>query len=272
MFDYSGKTVFVSGGTSGINRGIAEGFARAGARLFVISRKQDKVDDTVAALMELGAEADGASADVREIALVKEAFSKCAERFGDIDVLVSGAAGNFPSTANNLSSNGFRAVMEIDVLGTHHVMISAYPHLRKPGAAVINISAPQAYLAMTWQIHVCAAKAGVDMITRTLALEWGADGIRVNSVVPGPIKDTEGMARLAPIKNADEIVANEVPMRRMGTKDDIANMCMFLGSEAATYVSGTVIAVDGGWSLNMKGTMFDDMMKAFANQSKADAS
>ena len=118
--------------------------------------------------------------------------------FGDVDVLISGAAGNFPAAALDMSPNAFRSVVDIDLLGYYHVLRAAYPLLRKPGAVIINVSAPQAFLPMTLQSHVCAAKAGVDMMTRVLAIEWGADGIRVNSVVPGPIEGTEGMRRLAP--------------------------------------------------------------------------
>ena len=175
-FDYSGKTVFVAGGTSGINLGIAKGFAEAGANLFVISRSEDKVATAVEELQSTGAEAAGRSADVRDFDAVKASFEACADQFGEIDVLVSGAAGNFPARANDISSNGFRAVLEIDVLGTHHVMTAGYDHVTKPGGSIINISAPQAVVAMTGQSHVCAAKAGVDMITKTLALEWGPAG------------------------------------------------------------------------------------------------
>ena len=261
-FDYAGRTVFVAGGTSGINLGVALGFARAGAAVFVISRKPGKVAAAVAELQAAGARAAGASADVRDIDAVKAAFVACADEFGLIDVLVSGAAGNFPARALDISSNGFRAVLEIDVLGTHHVMTAAFPHLKRPGASIVNISAPQALVAMTGQAHVCAAKAGVDMITRTLALEWGKDGIRVNSVIPGPIDGTEGMARLAPGPQARARIERAVPLGRMGTPDDIAKMCLFLGSDMASYVSGAVIPVDGAWHLNIAGTRLDPLLDA----------
>lgn len=264
MFDYSGKTVFVAGGTSGINLGVAEGFARAGAHLFVMSRSKDKVDAAVAQLQVIGAQAAGTTADVRDAEAVRAAFAAAHGTFGDIDVLVSGAAGNFPARANDISSNGFRAVLEIDVLGTHHVMTAAWPLLRKPGASVINISAPQAFVAMTGQAHVCAAKAGVDMITRTLALEWGPEGVRINSVVPGPIDGTEGMRRLAPTPEAMEAVRQSVPMKRVGVPQDVANLCLYLGSDYANYVSGNVIAVDGAWSLNIPGTSLDPVLDRIA--------
>lgn len=255
--DFSGKSVVVIGGTSGINRGIAELFAEHGARVAVASRRQDKVDDTVASLERLGAEATGFTADVREYKEIETGLAAVHGRFGDFDVVVSGAAGNFPALANDLSWHGFKAVVDIDLHGTFHVMKAVFPHLRKPGACVINISAPQSYVPMKAQVHVNAAKAGVDMVTRTLAQEWGPDGVRVNSVVPGPIDGTEGMARLAPDENMRRRVRDGVPLRRMGTPQDVGNACLFLASDLGSYVSGAILPVDGGWSQGGCGGMSD---------------
>jgi NAD(P)-dependent dehydrogenase (short-subunit alcohol dehydrogenase family) len=248
--DFADKVVVVIGGTSGINRGIAECYAAHGARVAVASRSRQKVDDTVASLQRLGARAMGFAADVREPEALEAGLQAVHDSFGDFDVVVSGAAGNFPAMANQLSWNGFRSVVDIDLRGTFHVMKGIFPHLRKPGASVINISAPQAFLPMKAQVHVCAAKAGVDMITRTLALEWGASGIRVNSVVPGPIDGTEGMARLMPGDDMRKRVAASVPLGRLGVPGDIASACLFLGSSLANYVTGIVMPVDGGWAQN----------------------
>ncbi|MEY8838096.1 SDR family NAD(P)-dependent oxidoreductase, partial [Cribrihabitans sp. XS_ASV171] len=127
---FAGKTVIVIGGTSGINRGIAEAFAATGARMAVASRSQDKVDDTVASLSALGAqEAIGTAFDVRDAGAVAEAMTGFHDRLGGFDVLVSGAAGNFPALAAEMSVNAFRSVIEIDLMGTIHVMKAAYPHL-----------------------------------------------------------------------------------------------------------------------------------------------
>ena len=257
--DFTGKVVVVVGGTSGINRGIAECFATHGAKVAVASRRQQKVDETVSALERLGAQAMGFAADVREPDALEAGMQSVHERFGDFDVVVSGAAGNFPALANDLSWNGFKTVVDIDLRGTFHVMKAIYPRLRRPGACVINISAPQSFLPMKAQVHVCAAKAGVDMITRTLALEWGPSGIRVNSIVPGPIAGTEGMARLAPDEETRRRALAGVPLGRFGLPADIGNACMFLGSELGSYVNGVVLPVDGGWAQTGCGGMSDDL-------------
>lgn len=247
-FDYTGRHVFVFGGTSGINLGIAQAFAQRGASVAVAGRKQEKIDAALALLASHGGAVNGYSLDVRQYDAVAAALAAQVAAHGPIDVLVSGAAGNFPALAEKLSPNGFKSVVDIDLLGTFNVLRAAYEHLRKPGASVINISAPQAQIPMAMQVHVCAAKAGVDMVTRTLAIEWGAVGVRVNSVIPGPIDGTEGMARLAPSEAARQAVIESVPMRRMGVPADIADACLFLGSSAARYVSGAVLPVDGGWA------------------------
>lgn len=257
MIDFSEKNVLVVGGTSGINRGVAEVFAAQGARVAVASRSQEKVDDTVRALKDMGSDAFGFTADVRDMSAVQDGVVAVHDRFGELDVVVSGAAGNFPALANDLSGNGFKSVVDIDLQGTFHVMKAIFPYLRKPGASVINISAPQAFIPMMAQVHVCAAKAGVDMVTRTLALEWGTAGVRINSIVPGPIDGTEGMARLAPNEAIRKKVADGVPLRRLGTPADIGKACLFLASDLADFVTGTVIPVDGGWSQNNCGGMSD---------------
>lgn len=246
-FDFTGAHVVVFGGTSGINLGIAESFAASGARLSVASRKPEKVEAAVARLRDLGAEARGAVCDVRDLAQVETAVAGFHDAFGAIDVLVSGAAGNFPAPAMGMSANAFRAVVEIDLIGTYHVMRAGFSRLRQPGACVINISAPQAQVPMVMQAHVCAAKAGVDLLTKSLALEWGPLGIRVNAIVPGPIRDTEGMARLAPSPAMQAKVDRSVPLRRQGGADEIGAAAMFLASDAAAYVSGVLLPVDGGW-------------------------
>ncbi|GGP76097.1 SDR family oxidoreductase [Shewanella ulleungensis] len=250
-FDYAGKNVVVVGGTSGINLQVAIAFAKAGANVAVASRNIDKVNAAVEQLKQANPQAQhvGVSFDVRDNEALTIGFNTIADAFGQIDVLISGAAGNFPASAAKLSNNGFKSVIDIDLIGSFQVLKQAYPLLARPGASIIQISAPQAYIAMPLQVHVCAAKAGVDMLTRTLALEWGVEGVRINSIVPGPISDTEGFNRLAPSDKLQQRVADSVPLKRNGKGQDIANAALFLASDMASYITGVVLPVDGGWSL-----------------------
>jgi NAD(P)-dependent dehydrogenase (short-subunit alcohol dehydrogenase family) len=246
---FAGRHVFVAGGSSGINLGIAQAFARSSARVTVMSRSLDKVQQAAEGLRALGAQALGISADVRDPEAVEAALRQSHAQFGDIDVLVSGAAGNFIAPAAQLSPNGFKTVIDIDLNGTFHVLRLAYPLLKKPGASVISITAPQGVNPTMYQVHACAAKAGIDMMTRVLAMEWGEVGVRVNAISPGPIEGTEGIRRLAPSSEALAGMLASVPLQRMGTLQDIADMALFLSSPQASYVTGAVIPVDGGSSL-----------------------
>ncbi|MHA7685506.1 SDR family oxidoreductase [Cupriavidus sp. PET2-C1] len=248
--DFKGRHVFVFGGTTGINFGIAEAFARQGASVTVASRKRENIEAACEQLAKLGGAVHGVCADVRDFDAVGQAFADSVQRFGPIDVLISGAAGNFLCEAKDMSSNGFRVVVDIDLVGTFHVLRQAYDHLRRPGATVINITAPQSFVPMRYQVHACAAKAGVDQLTRVLALEWGGDGIRINSISPGPIEGTEGFRRLmAPSEKERAAAIACVPLQRFGTVDDIANLALFLASPYAGYISGALIPCDGGGAL-----------------------
>jgi NAD(P)-dependent dehydrogenase (short-subunit alcohol dehydrogenase family) len=268
--DFTGKAVFVAGGTSGINLGIAEAFACCGARVAVASRSQARVDAAVARLENCGPEAAGFAADVRDYAAVETALSAAHDRFGPFDVLVSGAAGNFPASALGMSPNAFKAVVDIDLLGTFNVLRAAHRFLKRSGASVINISAPQSIQPMIMQAHVCAAKAGVDMLTRALAMEWGRDGIRVNAIIPGPIDGTEGMARLAPTPEAKRACAESVPLGRMGVAADVAKAALFLGSDLASFITGVVIPVDGGWVLSGAATYMAAVVPEFERVARKD--
>ncbi len=256
MFNFNQKNILVVGGTSGINRGIAEAFARAGANLAVVSRSQEKVDNTMQSLIALGsAKVAGRAVDVRDAEMLKNKIAELSDEIGKWDVVISGAAGNFPAFAMSMSANAFKSVIDIDLLGTFHVMQSVYPYLAKPGASIINISAPQSSIAMAAQVHVCAAKAGVDMVTKTLCVEWGVEGVRINSIIPGPIDGTEGMKRLAPNEAVRDAIKQSVPLKRMGEIEDIANACLFLSSDYARYITGAIIPVDGGWMASGAGMM-----------------
>lgn len=247
-YDFRGSTVFVSGGTSGMNFGIADAYAAAGAKVAVMSRNAERVETAAAKLNRHGNGALGFVGDVRDMDAVQRSLAATYEEFGEIDVLVSGAAGNFLAPALDISSNGFRAVIDIDLVGTFHVLRAGFEFLRRPGASLINISAPQSTFPSPMQVHVCAAKAGLDQVMRVLALEWGPYQVRVNSIVPGPIADTGGLAKLVADTERSRI-EGRIPLRRVGTIADISEMALFLGSNRATYITGALIPVDGGISL-----------------------
>ncbi len=221
-------------------------FAEQGAKVAVLSRSEEKVKSAVAQLEQNGGPALGFAADVRDYPAVEKAIHGAAEAFGPLDIVVSGAAGNFLCAACKMSPNAFKSVVDIDLLGTFNVLRSAYDVVRKPGAAMINISAPQSTEPHWGQAHVSAAKAGVDMLTRSLALEWGPEGIRVNAIVPGPTEGTEGMARLAPTAEIRTFIEGMVPLRRFGTKREIANLAVFLAGPGAAYMTGAILYCDGG--------------------------
>jgi NAD(P)-dependent dehydrogenase (short-subunit alcohol dehydrogenase family) len=245
----AGQNAFVTGGTSGINLAIAERLARAGAKVTVVGRNPEKAALAAETVARAGTEALGLSADVRDYAALSQALGKAVERFGPIDILVNGAAGNFPAPALGMSANGFKAVIDIDLLGTFNACRAAFEHLRKPGARVINISAPQAFAPWPLQSHVCAAKAGVDMVTKVLAMEWGSAGVRVNSLTPGPVDETEGMNRLASTPQMREQARATVPLGRFATRAEMGEIALFLCSPAATYITGAILVCDGGHSL-----------------------
>ena len=245
--DFSNKHVVVFGGTTGINFGIARAFARQGANVSVMSRSQANVDAACAILAAEKGRVFGASADVRDFAAVGRALQMAASEFGPLDVVVSGAAGNFLCEAASMSSNGFKVVIDIDLIGSFHVLRQCHALLRKPGASIINITAPQGSVAMRYQVHAAAAKAGIDQMTRSLALEWGQEGIRINAISPGPIDGTEGVRRLmAATEERRSVATRAVPLKRLGELDDIANLALFLASPYAAYISGAVIPCDGG--------------------------
>jgi len=243
------KVAVVTGGSSGIGLRMAERFAEHGARVVLMGRNQEKLDAAAAGIRAAGGSVETAALDVREYSDLAAALKRTREQFGEIDILLCGAAGNFPAPVTAMSANGFKAVIDIDLLGTFNTVRAAYEYLRKPGASVLAISANHATHAIAGQSHVCAAKAGIELLMKTLAIEWGPQGIRVNCITPGPTDDTEGMRRLAPTEEARRRIEAIVPLRRYGTKDELADLALYLCSEAAGYITGAVYNCDGGTSL-----------------------
>jgi peroxisomal 2,4-dienoyl-CoA reductase len=243
----AGKVAFVTGGGSGICKGIAAAYLAHGARVAIVSRKLDRLEESAKELAAAsGGECLAVQADVRDPKAVEAALDATIARFGALDVVVNGAAGNFLAPAAQLSYNGFRTVMEIDALGTWNVSRAAFEkRLRDHGGNILNISATLHYAATPLQVHASAAKAAVDAVTRSLALEWGSLGIRVNGIAPGPIDETEGMTRLAP-GDVRAKMERAIPLGRFGRIDEIASLAVFLVSPAASYVHGATVVADGG--------------------------
>ena len=244
-----GKMAVVTGGGSGINLAIARRFAENGARVALIGRTREKLDAAASEIRNAGGKASGHAADERDYEAVAAAIRSARDAHGDIDLVVCGAAGNFPALALGMSANGFKSVVDIDLLGTFNTCRAVFEHLKRPGASIINISATQAFTPMPMQAHVCAAKAGVDMLTKCLAIEWGPEGVRVNSIAPGAVDDTEGMRRLAPTPEIRNQLTRAIPLQRFATKDEIADLALFLSSDAAKFITGAVVVCDGGQSL-----------------------
>ncbi|MBB6098782.1 NAD(P)-dependent dehydrogenase (short-subunit alcohol dehydrogenase family) [Deinobacterium chartae] len=255
----SGKVALVTGGGSGINLAIAQRMAAQGAALILVGRTLEKVEAAARDLEAAGGRAIGLSADVRDYAALEAAIVQGARHFGGLDIVVCGAAGNFPAPATGMSANGFRSVVDIDLLGTFNTCRAAFEYLRKPGASVVAISAVQALMPTALQSHVSAAKAGVDMLIRTLALEWGPLGVRLNSIAPGPVEDTEGVRRLVPTEAAREALTRSIPLQRFAQGSEIADLALFLCSDAARYITGAVIPCDGGQSLHGSGIMMSSL-------------
>jgi peroxisomal 2,4-dienoyl-CoA reductase len=252
----AGHVAVITGGGTGICRGIAAAYARFGCDVCIVSRKADVLAQAATELSAAtGRTVLAHAADVRDPDAIAGAIEAARARFGKVDTLINGAAGNFLAPAAALTPGGFRTVVDIDLNGSFLAARAAFPALRDAGdGLIVNITATLHYHGTPLQIHASAAKAGVDAITRNLAVEWGGAGVRVVSIAPGPIGDTEGIRRLAPGDLGDKF-ARAIPMGRFGTIDEIAATAVFLRSAAAAYITGTVVVVDGGQCVAVPGFM-----------------
>uniref|UniRef100_A0A1D1ZAZ1 2,4-dienoyl-CoA reductase [(3E)-enoyl-CoA-producing] n=1 Tax=Anthurium amnicola TaxID=1678845 RepID=A0A1D1ZAZ1_9ARAE len=253
-----GKVALITGGGSGIGFEISTQFGLHGAAVAIMGRRKHVLDDAVEALRAKGIRVIGLEGDVRKKEDAAQVLEATFENFGRLDILVNGAAGNFLASPEDLSPNAFRTVLDIDAVGTYTVSHEALKYLKdggpgkgpSDGGIILNISATLHYTAAWYQIHVSAAKAAVDSITRGLALEWGTDyNIRVNGIAPGPISGTPGMSKLAPEEMTSK-GREHMPLYRFGEKWDIAMAAVYLASDAGKYINGTTLVVDGGFWLS----------------------
>lgn len=238
------RVALVTGGGTGIGKEIARTFARHGAKLCIAARRQEVLEATKAEFEQEGFECLAVPCDVRQPDQVETVLRETLSRFGRLDILVNNAAGNFPAPMAGISYNGFKSIVDIDLLGTYNFSKAAFEAwLGAHGGNIVNISAPFEQMGAAYQAHVAAAKSGVNSLTRTCAVEWGPKGIRTNAVAPGAISDTEGLERFETVDDGGKLSA---PLGRAGSKQEIANTVLFLVSDAASYVNGQVIYVDGG--------------------------
>jgi peroxisomal 2,4-dienoyl-CoA reductase len=243
-----GQVALVTGGATGIGMEISRVLGAHGARITMASRKQENLEAAVAELRAEGIDASFGVCDVRDAEAVRSVVDTVVAERGSLDIVVNDAAGNFPAPMSKISPNGFKAIVDIDLLGTYNVTKAAFEAwLSAHGGNVVNISAPFEQRGVVFQSHVAAAKAGVDSLTRSCAVEWGPYGIRVNAIAPGSIGGTEGVRRFAEaVAGGDDRPKN--PLGLQGHGSDIAYLTLFLCSPMARFVSGQVIAVDGAGS------------------------
>ncbi|POR33314.1 Peroxisomal 2,4-dienoyl-CoA reductase, partial [Tolypocladium paradoxum] len=247
---FNDRVVFVTGGAGTICSMQTRALVRLGANACIIGRSEGKTEEAAKdiATVRPGAKVIGiGGCDVRKVESLQAAADRCVRELGAIDFVIAGAAGNFVVSLDGMSPNAFKAVMDIDVLGTFNTIKATMPHLlRSPTPRILFISATFHYTGMPMQAHVSAAKAAVDSLMASVALEYGPRGVQSNVIAPGAIAGTEGAARL--MSSEEEAVrAYEagIPSGRIGTVRDVADATVYLLSEAGTYVNGQVIAVDG---------------------------
>lgn len=250
----SERVAFITGGATGIGFGIARYYASLGAKIALASRKQENLDHAVKEIRKESRDAEvlALKLDVREYPAVEKAIAATVDAYGGLDILINNAAGNFICPTAELSSNAWKTVIDIDLNGTFHCCKAAYPQLMASrfGGRIINITMTRTVSGWPGCAHAAAAKAGIQSLTRTLAVEWGHQGIRTNAIAPGLIGDTEGARRLVEQQGRLAEATASVPLGKLGQVQDIANMAVFLASPAADHINGAEFVIDGGQSWN----------------------
>lgn len=256
---FDGQVALITGGGTGIGFGIASMLAELGAHVAIASRTPEHFERAVGDLHARGWRASGHQLDVRDRERAGEVVREVRESHGRVDLLVNCAAGNFYAPSESLSPNAWRAVVEIDLFGTFFCSQAVQPVMvEQGGGVIINISMTLHYHGWPMMAHATAAKAGIDALTRTLAVEWAQHRIRVNGVAPGPIPTEAVLKAFTPPASSGAIdvfaverakgdyAKKSIPLQRWGTPEDIGNAVAFLASPAASWITGETLVVDGG--------------------------
>jgi NAD(P)-dependent dehydrogenase (short-subunit alcohol dehydrogenase family) len=245
------RSILVTGGGSGLGLAMAKKFAAHGAKVTIAGRTLDRLQraaEEVRATAREGGDVDYFPADVREPAEVDALVAHAVERFGRIDGLVNNAAGNFLVTSEDLTPNGFDAVVRTVLHGSVYCTLAVGRHLleRKAPGSIVSVVTTYAWTGTGFALPSACAKAGVLAMTRSLAVEWGEKGIRLNAVAPGPIPTEGAWARLMAFPEAEKNTLERIPLGRFGTPEEVANLATFLLSDLCTYQTGDCITMDGG--------------------------
>jgi NAD(P)-dependent dehydrogenase (short-subunit alcohol dehydrogenase family) len=242
------RVAIVTGGGTGLGKAMALELSRLGAKVVVASRKLENLEQVVQEIKAQGGDALAVRVDVREPAQVDHLVAKTREKFGKIDILINNAAGNFICRAEDLSVNGWRAVVGIVLDGTFFCSRAVGKEMIAQGGGgnILSILATYAWTGGPGTIHSASAKAGVLAMTKTLAVEWAKYHIRVNAIAPGPI-DTQGAGKaLWGSPEAYKIVENSVPLKRFGQSREVANAAAYLVSDYGSFITGEALVMDGG--------------------------
>lgn len=245
---FAGTTALITGGGSGIGRAIALRYAAGGGDIAVLGRRVEPLEETAALAREHGVRVEIVRCDIRDADAVTAAVAEVATTFGRLDALVNNAAGNFVCAAEDMSPGGWRAVIDIVLNGSFYASRAAAPHMLAAGrGAMLNVIASYAWHGHPGTVHSAAAKGGVLAMTRTLAVEWAARGVRVNAIAPGPTETAGASAALWPTPQSRAHVTASVPAARLTTPEEVAGVAAFLlDNVQAGYITGEVLTMDGG--------------------------